>query len=75
MGDISWYGGFISASSIRVIPALHTSAYLGEGGGGMRREEDGGRGGGREEKGWKRRRDEREKGELGMEKGREEMNH
>ena len=28
MGDISWYGGFMSASSIRVIPTLQMSAYI-----------------------------------------------
>ena len=27
IGLISWYGGFMSASSINVIPALQTSAF------------------------------------------------
>ena len=41
MGDISWKGGFMSASSIRVIPVLQMSA--------CRQEEEGGGGGGGKE--------------------------
>ena len=39
MGFISWWGGCISASSMQVMPALHTSDYReGRGGGGVTRE-------------------------------------
>ena len=51
IGLISWNGGFMSANSINVIPALHTSAYRG--------------GRGRERGGEGREGRDREKGEIG----------
>ena len=57
IGLISWNGGFMSANSINVIPALHTSAYTwggegreGQGEGWDRR----GRRGKRQGEGWDR---------------------
>lgn len=51
IGLISWNGGFMSANSINVIPALHTSAYRG----GRGRERGGiGEGGEGQGEGWDR---------------------